>query len=136
MAEPVKSRPNTLRENLMRWQTLANNARVQAAGDVPGLADHLAALEEVLTRITTSLHDQEVHVTKVRELLRARREDVATARDLRQRVSGFLIGHYGRGSEKLRQFGIKPKIAGARRKSAEVPEAPAPAPAPAPSASA
>ncbi len=130
MAETLRGRSNTVRENLMRWQTLANNARPHL-GEVAGLTEQLAALEEVLARLSKSVFDQEVFTMMLRELLSTRRADVVLARDLRKRVNGILIGHFGASNEKLRQFGLKPQIPGKRRKPAEsTPEPPTPTPAP------
>lgn len=135
MAESVRSRSNSVRENLLRWQALANNSRLHAE-EVAGLPEQLTSLEEVLARITSSLFEQEVHTMTLRNLLRTREADIVLARDLRQRVSGILIGHFGVRSEKLRQFGLKPQSSKRRRKPAEgEPEAPIPTPAPGTAAS-
>jgi hypothetical protein len=132
----VRNRSNSVRENLVRWQTLDNNARLHMEA-VAGLSEPLTAFHEVLSRIAASLHDQEVYAMRVRELLETRKVDLERARDLRKRVNGSLIAHFGATNEQIRQFGLRPQVTRRRRKPAgEEPEEPAPTPAPEPSESA
>jgi hypothetical protein len=119
---------NSLRENFVRWEGLANNARSRL-GEIAMLERYLTDFDEVLGRIRTSLFEQDVQAAKVSGLVHARRVDVAKARDLRKRVTGLVKVHFGSDSETLREFGLKPQVRVRRKPAGEEPEEqPEPAP--------
>lgn len=121
---------NSLRENFVRWEGLATNARLHQA-DIANLESYLTPFEEVLGRIRTSLFEQDVQAAKTRDLVKSRKADLVRARDLRKRVTGLIKVHFGSDSEKLREFGMKPEARGRRKPPGENPEEPeAPAPKP------
>jgi hypothetical protein len=125
---------NSLRDNFVRWEGLATNARPHL-GDIAMLESYLTAFDEVLGRIRAALFEQDVLAAKSSELVRAREGDMARARDLRKRVTGLLRVHFGSDSEKLREFGMKPQARGRRKPAGEEPppEEPKPEPEPGPS---
>jgi hypothetical protein len=125
---------NSLRENFVRWEGLATNARPHLA-DIASLESYLTAFDEVLGRIRVSLFEQDVQTAKVSALVRARKDDVAKARDLRKRVTGLIRVHFGSDSEKLREFGLKPESRSRRKPAGEEPPPetePGPKPEPGP----
>jgi hypothetical protein len=119
---------NTVRERFARFQSLASNLRPRLP-EMPALADNHAAFEELVVRIQASLAEQDVLASRTSELIRTREEDMKQALELRHRLAGQLQGHFGTGSEKLREFGIKPRRRRSRRKSeTPAPEEPVAAP--------
>jgi hypothetical protein len=123
---------NSLRENFLRWEGLATNARLHQA-DIANLESYLTPFEEVLGRIRTSLFEQDVQAAKARDLVKSRKADLVRARDLRKRVTGLIKVHFGTDSEMLREFGMKPETRGRRKPLGENPEEPE-GPGPKPSA--
>ncbi len=121
---------NSLRENFVRWEGLATNARPHL-GEIASLESYLTAFDEVLGRIRASLFEQDVQAAKTSDLVKTRKADLGRARDLRKRVLGLVKVHFGDDSEKLREFGIKPQSRSRRKsppgESPEEPEEPAPA---------
>jgi hypothetical protein len=122
---------NSLRENFVRWEGLATNARLHL-GEIASLEGYLTAFDEVLGRVRASLFEQDVQTAKVKELMRARKDDITRARDLRKRVMGLIKVHFGTDSEKLHEFGIKPQPQSRRKPAGEEPPGTKPEPAPEP----
>jgi hypothetical protein len=112
----------SMREQFARFQSLASNLRTQLA-ELPGLAANHASFEEVVGRIQVSLAEQDVLASRTSDLIRSREQDMKLAVELRHRLAGQLHGEFGTTSERLREFGLKPRRRRTRRKS---PEAPAP----------
>ncbi len=116
---------SSMREQFARFQSLASNLRTHLA-ELPGLAANHTAFEELVGRIQASLAEQDVLASRTSDLIRTREQDMKLALELRHRLAGQLQGQFGTTSERLREFGVKPRRRRSRRKAPEAPPPEAP----------
>ncbi len=125
---PVRTRsrgPGSMNDIYVRLDKLATNLRPYLA-EVPQAAEDQAELETVLTKIRTSFSEQEVHARRIAQLIAGRKADLQGAQDLRSRITATLQGRFGPTSERLVEFGVKPR----RRRSRPRPKETEPLPEP------
>lgn len=124
--------PGSMREQFARFQALASNLQAHLV-ELPGLAANHTAFEELVGRIQASLAEQDVLASRTSDLIRTREQDMKQALELRHRLAGQLQGQFGTTSERLREFGLKPRRRRPRRKPTapppEEPESPPSGPA-------
>lgn len=109
----------------IRQDKLATNLRPYLADMPHAAADH-AELEAVLAKVRTSFAEQEVHTRRIAQLIAGRKADMQTAQDLRSRIVATLQGRFGPTSERLLEFGVKPRKRRARPKPKETAPLPEP----------
>jgi hypothetical protein len=100
--------PGSLGETVAVWKALASNARTVLADMAHVVPDH-TAFEESIAKVEASMAEQDILSARATALVHLRREDVARARSLRNKVVAHLQGKFGTESEKLREFGLKPR---------------------------
>jgi hypothetical protein len=124
----MATKGSSIPERIARWKVIS-------AGLRPLLTDmpHLAALHADLERIIAQAEELDVRA----EALKAESREVNNSREalarsgdnLRGRLGASLQTAYGFQSEKLIEFGLKPRKARGRDKKPRVRRNPAPAPA-------
>ncbi|HXO20001.1 MAG TPA: hypothetical protein VOA87_08770 [Thermoanaerobaculia bacterium] len=77
--------------------------------DLPQVAADQTALAALLAEAKTLQEQQEIQKGLLRETNQRRTEIDQSGRDLRNRIGATLKGSFGLESEKLLQFGIKPR---------------------------
>ncbi len=107
-----------LAAQLTRWRHLVGGVQ-RNLGDLAYTADHNTQLEKLTEEILRSTFEQRALTQQLRALIREREAKVQQARDLRNRLAAAVTGHYGPCSNKLREFGFKPR---SRRRRVMVPE--------------
>ncbi|HTG31330.1 MAG TPA: hypothetical protein VLB76_00265 [Thermoanaerobaculia bacterium] len=123
----MATKGSSIPERIARWKVIS-------AGLRPLLTDmpHLAALHAELERIITQAEELDVRAEALKAESREvnnNREAVARSGDnLRGRLGASLQTAYGFQSEKLIEFGLKPRKARGRDKKPRVRRNPAPAP--------
>lgn len=126
--KPVRTRstgPGSMSDIYIRQDKLATNLRPYLAEMPHAAADH-AELEAVLAKVRTSFAEQEVHTRRIAQLIAGRKADMQTAQDLRSRIVATLQGRFGPTSERLLEFGVRPR----RRRGRPKPKATEPLPEP------
>ncbi len=117
---------NTVRDRFARLQALAQNIAANLT-EMPDLAANHTSFDQIVNRIRDSLAEQDAIGARLSQLISARREDLREAQEMRRRLSGQIHGHLGTATERLKEFGIKPRRPRPRRKAAPpAPEEPAP----------
>jgi hypothetical protein len=104
----TRSKPGSMTDFYMKWDKLATNLRPYLT-DMPHTAEDHAELEAVLAKIRTSFAEQEVHTRRIAQLVAGRKAEMQAAQDLRSRLAANLQGRFGPTSERLLEFGIKPR---------------------------
>ncbi len=123
----MATKGSSIPERIARWKVIS-------AGLRPLLTDmpHLAVLHAELERIITQAEELDVRAEALKAESRevnSNRETVVRAGDnLRGRLGASLQTAYGFQSEKLIEFGLKPRKARGRDKKPRVRRNPAPAP--------
>ena len=100
--------PGSLGETMAVWKALASNAKT-VLDEMPHVAADHKAFEEAIAKVEASMAEQDILSARATALVHLRREDVARARSLRNKVVAQLQGRFGTESEKLREFGLKPR---------------------------
>jgi hypothetical protein len=122
----MATKGSSIPERIARWKVIS-------AGLRPLLTDmpHLAALHADLERIITQAEDLDVRAEALkaesREVNNNREALARSGDDLRGRLGAALQTTYGFKSEKLIEFGLKPRKARGRDKKPRVRRNPAPA---------
>lgn len=93
---------------LMRWRVLTEAVRDHLRDLSHALAQN-TRLEKLVVEILGSLDEQKALDVRLRALIRERKAKVIQARDLRNRLAAAIQSQYGLGSEKLLEFGLKPR---------------------------
>jgi hypothetical protein len=109
--------PNSQGETLTVWDALSTAAKPQLA-DIPQAAADQAAFEGHIADIKVANAEQESLIAKLRDSYKTRREMAKQARILRNRIVSHLQSKFGPDSERLREFGLRPKGRSVRRKAA------------------
>ncbi len=99
---------NGLAAHLTRWRKLAGGVRNNLC-DLAHAAEHNAELHRLADEILRSAGEQQALTARLRGLVQERRAKVHRARDLRARLAAAVTGCYGPYSDKLREFGLKPR---------------------------
>jgi hypothetical protein len=99
---------NSLAAHLTRWHKLIGAVQ-RNLKDLAHAAEHNTRLEKLLDDILQASAEQRALTYRLRILVRERDEKIRQARDLRSRLAGAVIGKYGIYSDKLREFGLRPR---------------------------
>ena len=111
---PYKERSDTMsksksyKENLVDWQTLADNLAPRV-GDLPHLAADQKALADLVTQAHTLQDQRDAHKASLQDLNKQRQALAAQAKRVQSRLAATLRGHFDPDSEKLVEFGVKPR---------------------------
>jgi hypothetical protein len=135
MTTPTKPRqrrigPKSSGETLTVWDALSTTAKSELS-DIPQAAADQASFEGAIADIKTANALQDSLTAQLRDSIKSRQEKTRQARVLRNRVVAHLQSKFGPDSERMRQFGLRPKGLANRRKSAPATPAIVPAPVPA-----
>src|SRR5262249_38698161 len=113
----------TLAAKIVRWQTLINNYEPHS-DTLPHLKEALARLEQVLARARELRERQQVLKADVGDNVVQRNSLLTEGDDLFTRLTLGLQSLHGPKSERLREFGLKPR----RNPGRPAKAAPSPAP--------
>ncbi len=107
---PTKAEPHdrSLAMQLMHWRIL-NDAVEENAGDLAHAVAHNRRFAKLLAEILSSVAEQKVLTARLQAVVRERQGKVLEVCDLRSRLAAAAVGRYGPRSEKLREFGLKPR---------------------------
>src|SRR5215217_8028607 len=114
---------NSLAERIARWE-LFDRALAPLIVEMPHLAEALGELEKMIVEAKELEHRFAQMRAGGREASRMRRELVARGDQMRTRLAAALKFHHGFQSEKLLEFGVKPRIFGSRARAATTPPEP------------
>jgi len=111
------SKSKSYKENLVDWQTLAENLAPRL-GDLP----HLAADQKALTDLVAQAHalqdQRDAHKASLQDVNRQRRDLSVKAKRVQTRLAVGLKQAFDVDSEKLVEFGVKPRREVLRRSRA------------------
>ncbi len=102
------STPQSFKDNLADWQALVDNLK-QHLTDMPALAPDHDALAAVVTQAHMLESQQDLHIADLRDVNQQRRVTATQGRTLRSRLATGLKLALGAESERLLEFGIKPR---------------------------
>jgi hypothetical protein len=117
---PYKERSDTMsksksyKENLVDWQTLADNLAPRL-GDMPHLAADQKALADLVTQAHTLQDQRDAHKASLQDINKQRQTLAVQAKRVQNRLSASLRGTFDPDSEKLVEFGVKPRRKTVRR---------------------
>jgi hypothetical protein len=111
------SKSKSYKENLVDWQTLVDNLSARLA-DLPHLtADH-KSLADLVTHAQSVQDQRDAHKAGLQDLNQQRRALAVQARRLQNRLAAGLRNAFDVDSEKLVEFGVKPRRKQFRRSRA------------------
>jgi hypothetical protein len=127
MTTPPKQRrartgPNSQGETLTVWDALSTAAKPHLADNPQAAADQ-TALEGAIADIKAANAEQESLTARLRDSIKTRQEKAKQARILRNRIVTHLQSKFGPDSERLREFGLRPKGRVRRKSAANTPAA-------------
>jgi predicted nucleic acid-binding Zn-ribbon protein len=110
---------NRFIDHLAAWDLLVATLKARQH-DIPYLESHRTQLEAAVADLRALQSTRDELAMQLQQGTQTLRAIVAQAEDLASRLRSAVRGHYGRHSDKLREFGLKPaqryrKPAGARR---------------------
>jgi hypothetical protein len=108
------NKSKSYKENLVDWQTLAENLAPRL-GDMPHLAADQKALSDLVTQAHTLQDQRDAHKASLQDLNQQRRTLAAEAKRVQNRLASVLRGTFNSDSEKLVEFGVKPRRKTVRR---------------------
>jgi hypothetical protein len=108
------SKSKSYKENLVDWQTLVENLSSRL-GDLPHLAADQKALADLVTQAHTMQDQRDAHKASLQDLNKQRQALAARATRIQNRLAASLRGAFDVDSEKLVEFGVKPRRKVARR---------------------
>lgn len=103
---------------LGEWQVLYDNLTPRLP-DMPHLTTDHTSLATVLGQARDLENRQELANSALRDVNQQRRDILQEGNDLQSRLSSGLRGSLGSKSEKLIEFGVKPRPRKARRRSSK-----------------
>jgi hypothetical protein len=121
------ARARVLSTTIRSWDLLNENLKPHLA-EMPQVQPLQGELQGFLDAARTLGNEQEETRSKLRDIVRRRKEVERLGEVVRRRVEAHLRGTYGYTNEQLIKFGVKPRPRVIRRKAAKPPETP-PAPA-------
>lgn len=113
----------TFTETHGRWKVLATNLLSQLE-TLPHLAPRHLEITRILTEAETLEVRQSLLKADLQEVNRKRREILKTGEDLRNRIGAILRAEHGFTSERLVEFGLKPKRIIRRTRKQDAPTKP------------
>jgi hypothetical protein len=105
-------------DKMVAWEQLINSARPHL-DEMPHLAAEIDALQTLIPEAKARELEQEAHRARFHEATRLREDAEKRGIDLRNRLVAKLQGHFGPKSERLREFGIHPRLPRRRRQTEE-----------------
>jgi septal ring factor EnvC (AmiA/AmiB activator) len=102
------SRTKVFDTRLNDWQALVDNLKPHL-GDLPNLAADHAALTGLIGQTRTLQAQQDLHLASVRDVVSQKNALAAQARKARNRLVAGLQSAFDHESEKLLEFGVKPR---------------------------
>lgn len=102
-----------LAAQMSRWSKLVRGVQ-NNLDDLGFTAEKTAQLEKLAEEVLCAIGEQRNLTCRLRILVRERDEKIRQAQDLRSRIVAAVIGRYGIYSDKLREFGLKPRARGRR----------------------
>jgi hypothetical protein len=108
------NKSKSYKENLVDWQTLAENLAPRL-GDMPHLAADQKALSDLVTQAHILQDQRDAHKASLQDLNQQRRTLAAEAKRVQNRLASVLRGTFNSDSEKLVEFGVKPRRKTVRR---------------------
>jgi len=119
----MATKGSTIPEKIARWKVIATGLK-PLLGDMPHVADLHAQLEKVITQSEELDARSEALKAESREVTKTRVTLAKTGDDLRKRLGAALQTSYGFASEKLLEFGLKPRRPRGRDKKPRTPQPP------------
>ncbi len=108
------AKPKSFKENLVVWRTMVDNLAPQL-DRLPRLRASHASLTALLDRAAALQAEQAVHAAKLRQVNRERAAAAREGRKLRNYIALSLQHELGESSERLIEFGVKPRARRRRR---------------------
>jgi hypothetical protein len=108
------SRPLSFKESLVVWQTMADNM-AELLDELPHLRPLHASMSALLARARELQAEHDVHTSRLREVNYKRTVAAREGRELRHRMAALLQGTFGRESQRLLRYGVKPRPRDQRR---------------------
>jgi septal ring factor EnvC (AmiA/AmiB activator) len=109
----MSNRTNVFAARLNDWQKLVDNLKPHLA-EMPNLAADHATLTGLIDQTLALQGQQDVHLASLRDVVSQRNELAKQARKARNRLAAGLQSAFDHESDKLIEFGVKPR---ARRSS-------------------
>jgi hypothetical protein len=100
--------PENLKHKIGQWHSLVGNLTAHLH-ELPNLAEDHAELAALLVEANELEAEQKLCEAKLREVNRRRYDLAARGRSLRNRLAVGLQSAYGLESERLIEFGVKPR---------------------------
>ena len=111
------SKSKSYKENLVDWQTLAENLAPRLT-DLPHLAADQKALADLVAQAHTMQDQRDAHKASLQDLNKQRQALAAQAKRVQNRLGLGLQNAFDVDSEKLVEFGVKPRRKKVRRSHA------------------
>jgi len=111
------SKSKSYKENLVDWQTLAENLAPRVP-DLPHLAADQKALSDLVAQAHTLQDQRDAHKASLQDLNKQRQTLAAQAKRVQTRLAVGLRNAFDVDSEKLVEFGVKPRRKTVRRSRA------------------
>jgi len=108
------SKSKSYKENLVDWQTLAENLAPRVP-DLPHLAADQKALSDLVAQAHALQDQRDAHKASLQDINKQRRVLATQARRVQNRLAASLRGTFDPDSEKLVEFGVKPRRKTVRR---------------------
>ena len=99
---------NTFDTKLNGWQALVDNLKPHLA-DLPNLATDHATLTGLIDQARTLQARQDIHLSSLRDVVTQRSAIAQQARKARNRLVAGLQSAFDHESDKLLEFGVKPR---------------------------
>lgn len=114
------ARAKELSTRIRSWDLLNENLKPHLA-EMPYVQGLMTELQGLLEAVRTIDAEQEGARSKLRDLVRRRREAERQGEVVRRRVEAHLRGTFGYTNEELIKFGVKPRPRVIRRKGGQEP---------------
>jgi hypothetical protein len=114
------ARAKELSTKIRSWDLLNENLKPHLA-EMPHVQGLMTELQGLLETVRTIDAEQEDARSKLRDLVRRRREAERQGEVVRRRVEAHLRGTFGYTNEELIKFGVKPRPRVIRRKAGKEP---------------
>jgi len=103
------SNPKSFDDKLNDWQALVDNLKPHLT-DLPNLSIDQASLSTLVTQTRALQAQQDSHLASLRDIVSQRNVLAVEARKARNRLVAGLQSAFDHSSDKLLEFGIKPRV--------------------------